>query len=92
MAHLSKESIQELITGGESFTLEFKSDRDSISDSDLLEAVICLSNSKGGVLLIGVEDNEAVTGLSQKHLDSSANHLAALISNRTMKSTSCRHF
>lgn len=65
----------------ESLTCEFKSDRQSLSDKDLIEAVICMANSQGGEIYLGVEDDGTVTGLHANHqyLDG----LAALIANRT---------
>ncbi len=66
----------------ETLTCEFKSDRKCLSDHDLLEAVICLANTDGGELYLGVEDDGTVTGLHKNHLD--LQNLPALISNRTV--------
>lgn len=32
----------------ESLTCEFKSDRQCLSDKDLIEAVVCMANAQGG--------------------------------------------
>lgn len=57
----------------ESLTVEFKSDRKRLSDTDLVEAVVCLANAEGGELWLGVEDDGTPTGLHADHL-----HLAGL--------------
>ena len=66
----------------ESLTVEFKSDRHCLSDQDLVEAVVCLANTDGGTLYIGVEDDGQPTGLHAKHR-SGSERLAAMIANRT---------
>jgi ATP-dependent DNA helicase RecG len=61
-------AIESRIRGGESLTVEFKSERrESLSDHEIFEAVVCLANAKGGVLLIGVENDGAVTGARARH-------------------------
>ena len=66
----------------ESLTVEFKSDRNRLSDNDLIEAVICLSNTEGGILYLGVEDSGEVTGINPGRTEPPAS-LEALIANRT---------
>lgn len=65
----------------ESLTCEFKSDLKCLSDKELIEAVVCMANSQGGEIYLGVEDDGTATGLHANHqmLDG----LAALIVNRT---------
>lgn len=65
----------------ESLTCEFKSDRQCLSDKDLIEAVVCMANGQGGEIFLGVEDDGRITGLHVKHqhLDG----MVALIANRT---------
>jgi ATP-dependent DNA helicase RecG len=65
----------------ESLTVEFKSDRDRLSDRDLIAAVICLANTEGGEIYLGVEDDGAVTGLHPVHQNLTG--LTALIANLT---------
>lgn len=76
------------IPSAESMTVEFKSDRASLSDHDLLLAVVCLANTDGGDIYLGVEDDGRVTGLHANHRDVS--RLAALIVNRTVPPVSVR--
>ena len=51
----------------ESLTVEFKSDRKRLSDTELVEAVVCLANAEGGQLWLGVEDDGTPTGLHPDH-------------------------
>ena len=51
----------------ETLTIEFKSDRNCLSDRDLIEAIVCLANTEGGTLYLGVEDDGTITGLHKKH-------------------------
>jgi ATP-dependent DNA helicase RecG len=74
-----------LIKGGETLTVEFKRDA-PISDADLVEAVVCLANTEGGILLLGVDDDGAVSGLHEKHLPANPRSLEALVANRTASS------
>ncbi|MHB0876937.1 MAG: RNA-binding domain-containing protein [Anaerolineae bacterium] len=72
----------------ESLTVEFKSDRKRLPDRDLVEAVVCLANSDGGAIYLGVEADGAITGLHKEHLSLSS--LAAMIANRTSPPLSVR--
>lgn len=51
----------------ETLTVEFKSDRKRLSDADLVEALVCLANTEGGELWLGVEDDGRATGLHADH-------------------------
>jgi ATP-dependent DNA helicase RecG len=82
--------MDQLLQQGETLRLEFKSDSKRLSDSDLVAAVVAMANTEGGNLLLGVEDNGAVTGLHPTHQD--LNGLAALIANRTNPTVSVRVF
>jgi ATP-dependent DNA helicase RecG len=67
---------------GETFRQEFK--RGSINDRELTEAVVCLANGLGGLLLVGVEDDGTVTGARPRHGTTTEPHrLAAMIQNLT---------
>ena len=50
--------MQNAIPSSESLTIEFKSDRKRLPDTELVEAVVCLANAEGGELWLGVEDDE----------------------------------
>lgn len=56
-----------LLPPAESLTVEFKSDRKRLADTDLVEALVCLANTEGGELWLGVEDDGRATGLHADH-------------------------
>lgn len=62
-------SLSDMLPEKESLTVEFKSDRQCLSDKNLVEALVCLANSEGGELWLGVEDDGTPTGLHKNHLD-----------------------
>ncbi|WP_150304724.1 ATP-binding protein [Pseudomonas saliphila] len=70
----------------ETLTVEFKSDRKKLSDTDLIEALICLANAEGGELWLGVEDDGTATGLHAEHRMLSG--LAGMVAARTSPSLS----
>lgn len=84
----TESDIKRLIASGEQIDIEFKSDRKCLPDRDLLAAVVAMTNTEGGDLLLGVEDNGDITGLHPNHQDTT--RLAALISNKTIPPLSVR--
>ena len=70
--------------GRETLTREFKSDRKPLPDNQLIEAIVALSNTEGGALYLGVEDDSTPTGVSEGHADSVG--LVAMVDNRTRPS------
>ena len=58
---------QPILPPRETLFVEFKSDRAKLSDSDLVEAVVCLANAEGGELWLGVEDDGRPSGLHAEH-------------------------
>ncbi|MBO1751424.1 putative DNA binding domain-containing protein [Actinotalea sp. BY-33] len=77
--------VRALAAAGESLTVEFKSDRARLSDGHLVEAVACMANGPGGVVLLGVEDDGTITGTKPRHSPSTKAPLVqALISNTTV--------
>jgi ATP-dependent DNA helicase RecG len=74
--------LEAILAGGESFTVEFK--RGTINDREVTEAVACLANGRGGLLLIGVGDDGAILGAKARHGEhTSPDRLAATIQNLT---------
>ena len=55
------------IPGRESIPVEFKSDRNRLPDRNLIAAVVCLANTEGGELYLGVEKDGVITGLHPEH-------------------------
>ena len=66
---LTLDQLTDIIAKGEQLDIEFKSDRRTMPDRDIYEEVVSLANCKGGVLLIGVEDDGAITGAHPRHGD-----------------------
>jgi ATP-dependent DNA helicase RecG len=77
--------LEQLIRGGETLRVEFKGEaRRQLSDSEIYEAVVCLANTEGGVLFLGVEDDGRVTGARSRHVASTDPYkLQAAIFNNT---------
>src|SRR6185369_14365074 len=82
---LDPAGVRAAIDGGETLSVEFKSEeRQPLGDRELIEAVVCLANGQGGLLLLGVEDSGAVTGARPRHVDrTEPQRLQALIANST---------
>jgi ATP-dependent DNA helicase RecG len=93
---MTPEKLQELIAAGESLDVEFKGEeRKPLSDDELIEAVVCLTNRSSNApawLLIGVEDDGRVTGARPRHESGRTDpaRLGALIANRTRPSLTPR--
>jgi ATP-dependent DNA helicase RecG len=80
---VTPEQVQQIAAEGESFTTEFKRGQ-GLNDTDIVNAVVCMTNGRGGLLLLGVEDDGSITGLPPRHGDeTSADRLRALILNNT---------
>lgn len=81
--------LDRLLAEGETLTVEFKVG--SINDTELVEAVACLANGKGGQLLIGVSDAGRVSGANHRHGSATDPvRLEALVTNRTEPSVVTR--
>src|SRR5437879_5069680 len=65
----------------ETLRIEFKSDRKRLPDNDLVTAAVCLANTDGGELYLGVEKDGVVTGLHAEHQNLTG--LTVMIANRT---------
>ncbi|MBI4586091.1 MAG: putative DNA binding domain-containing protein [Planctomycetes bacterium] len=76
------------IPSRESMTVELKSDLKRLPDRDLAEAVVCLANTQGGRLYLGVEKDGTVSGVHPDH--ENPHYLGALISSRTVPPLSVR--
>ena len=82
------QSKSRLIPEKESLTVEFKSDRKRLPDRDVVEAAVCLANTEGGDIYLGVEKDGTPTGLHAEHRNITG--LAALIANKTNPPISVR--
>lgn len=82
----------------ETLEVEFKSERKQdgkggfkpckLSDSELMDTVVALSNTNGGSIYLGVEDDGLPTGVHRDHED--ATRLMAFIANKTVPPVSAR--
>ena len=63
---MSKDEILELIAGGEGSTVEFK--RDRLRPEKLAKEIVALANLNGGTILLGVEDNGRIIGVTRENL------------------------
>jgi ATP-dependent DNA helicase RecG len=62
------DDLRAIIARGEQFDVEFVGEeREPAGDRELVEAVVCLANGRGGVILVGVEDDGRVTGARHRH-------------------------
>jgi len=87
---MTETELKKLIAQGETLTVEFKSDREKLSDRALVEALAAMANTDGGVLILGVEDATAdVTGLHRQH--QGCGLPTAMIANRTVPSLRVCH-
>lgn len=59
-------NTRELVDGGETLTVEFKAE---INDRDLTKAVACMANGRGGVVLVGINDDGTLRGAKPRHGD-----------------------
>lgn len=58
MTAVSETYLRGLLAAGETLEVEFKSDhRRQLGPEEIYENVVCLANTQGGVLLIGVEND-----------------------------------
>ncbi len=65
-----------------------ESDIDCLDEKELVSEIVGMTNTEGGVLYLGVEDNGDITGVHKKHRD--PNGAMALIANKTVPSLSVR--
>ena len=66
----------------ETLEIEFKSDLKKLSETELIDTIVALSNTDGGELYVGVEDDGTPTGVHKTH--SNATQLSALVANKTV--------
>lgn len=63
----TRTELLEIIANGENSGVDFK--RDDLSTRDLAKELVALSNLAGGMVLLGVEDDGAITGLMRDDLE-----------------------
>ncbi|MBU2511426.1 putative DNA binding domain-containing protein [bacterium] len=63
---MKKEDLLNLIRNGENSGVEFK--RDNIRPEQLAKEVVAMANLQGGLILLGVEDDGAISGIQRNNL------------------------
>lgn len=86
--NVAKEVMEVNIGFREDMTHEFKSDKNKLQDSEIVDAVVAFANTDGGELYLGVEDTGEISGLHKDHMD--ITRLAAFIANKTVPSVPVR--
>lgn len=83
--------LKALIANGETLKCEFKADRGDFNDTVMIEEIVALANTDGGVLLVGVEDDGRISGARKRH-DNTTDPLKiqSLIFNRTVPNVNTR--
>ena len=64
---MTKSELLELIANGENSGVEFK--RDELRPDQLAKEVVALANFRGGRILLGVDDDGAITGIQRGDLE-----------------------
>jgi predicted HTH transcriptional regulator len=64
---MTRQQLQELITGGESQTVEFK--RRFSSPEKIARELCAFANTEGGYLLLGVDDDRRIVGVESEKQD-----------------------
>ncbi len=64
---MTKTELQEIIKNGENSGVEFKSD--TIPNHQLAKEIVAFSNLSGGIILLGVDDNGEVSGITKDNLE-----------------------
>ena len=64
---VTQTELLEIIANGENSGVDFK--RDALTNHDLAKALVAFSNLDGGMVLLGVEDDGSITGLTRDHLE-----------------------
>jgi len=62
-----KAELLQIIANGENSGVEFK--RDDIRPEQLAKEIVALVNFKGGRVILGVEDDGAITGVQRDNLE-----------------------
>lgn len=59
--------LRDLVANGENSVLEFK--RDAVRNQDLAKELVAFLNLEGGAVLLGVEDDGAISGVSRDRIE-----------------------
>ena len=62
---MRKAELMELLANGENSTVEFK--RDDVRPEQIAKEIVALANFRGGHLILGVEDDGSISGITRAH-------------------------
>ena len=62
---MRKAELMELLANGENSTVEFK--REDVRPEQIAKEIVALANFRGGHLILGVEDDGSISGISRAH-------------------------
>lgn len=62
-----KSELYEIIANGENSRVEFK--RDDCQPEDLIKEIVAMANHRGGMVLLGVEDDGSISGIARDNLE-----------------------
>jgi ATP-dependent DNA helicase RecG len=77
---MNAETIKNIISKGESLTVEFKESKSQIN-KDIYESVCAFSNRAGGDILLGVKDNGLIVGVDDEKIESIRKDFVTTINN-----------
>src|SRR5918999_6002050 len=78
---LTSDQLRDVIAAGEQLDVEFLATAD---DRALVETISCLANARGGLMIIGVEDDGRITGAEPRHgTYTDTRRLELMIANQT---------
>ena len=64
---MTRTELLEIISNGENSSVEFK--RDTLSNRDLAKELVAFSNFEGGIVLLGVDDDGSIVGITRPRLE-----------------------
>jgi ATP-dependent DNA helicase RecG len=64
---MTKTELLEIIANGENSGVEFK--RDTLKNRDLAKELVAFSNLNGGHVLLGIDDNGTIIGLTRLDIE-----------------------
>jgi len=64
---MTRTELLEIVSNGENSGVEFK--RDEVTNHDLAKELVAFSNLSGGMVLLGVEDERSISGITRPDLE-----------------------
>ncbi|MGI6321141.1 MAG: helix-turn-helix domain-containing protein [Bacteroidales bacterium] len=78
---MNTKELLDIINSGETSKVQFKREMDN--NNSIVAELIALSNSKGGIILFGIEDKTgAIKGLDYEQLQSYNNRIASIANDK----------